>query len=120
MTDKGSKPPNSLLINADQPVHKIDRHIYGQFSEHLGTGIYGGIWVGEDSKIPNNEGYRSDVLDALIELKIPNIRWPGGCFADEYNWLDGVGPRSERPVRINTAGAWHVRTIASARTNSCA
>ncbi|MCC5834835.1 MAG: alpha-N-arabinofuranosidase [Opitutales bacterium] len=102
MSKKNPTSHNSILINADQAVHKIDRHIYGQFSEHLGTGIYGGIWVGEDSKIPNKEGYRSDVLDALIELKIPNIRWPGGCFADEYNWLDGVGPRSERPVRINT------------------
>ena len=80
----------------------IARHIYGHFSEHLGRCIYEGIWVGEDSSIPNTEGYRADVLDALRELRVPVLRWPGGCFADEYHWKDGVGPRENRPTMINT------------------
>lgn len=79
----------------------IDRHIFGQFAEHLGTGIYGGIWVGEDSKIPNIRGYRSDVVVALKKIHVPVVRWPGGCFADLYNWRDGIGPRAKRPTRIN-------------------
>jgi alpha-N-arabinofuranosidase len=79
----------------------IDRHIYGQFAEHLGTGIYGGIWVGEKSSIPNIHGYRTDVVEALKKIHVPVIRWPGGCFADLYNWRDGIGPRDKRPVRIN-------------------
>ncbi|MFH5884630.1 alpha-N-arabinofuranosidase [Halalkalibaculum sp. DA3122] len=93
---------NRVIVNADQGEYTISRHIYGQFSEHLGRGIYEGIWVGEDSDIPNTEGYRTDVLKALQELEIPNIRWPGGCFADEYDWRDGIGPRSERPKTVNT------------------
>ena len=91
-----------LTIHADQPGPQVNRQLFGQFAEHLGAGIYGGIWVGEDSKIPNTRGYRNDVLQALRELKVPVIRWPGGCFADEYNWREGVGPRSKRPVKINT------------------
>jgi len=93
---------NSMVITADQPKNKISEHIYGQFSEHLGTGMYGGLWVGPDSDIPNTDGFRNDVVKALKELQIPNLRWPGGCFADEYHWRDGIGPRDERPVRINT------------------
>ncbi|GAA5520133.1 alpha-N-arabinofuranosidase [Aliifodinibius salicampi] len=93
---------NSMVITADQPQSTISEHIYGQFSEHLGTGMYGGLWVGEDSEIPNTDGFRNDVIKALKELQVPNLRWPGGCFADEYNWRDGIGPRDERPVRINT------------------
>lgn len=93
---------NTITVNADQGEYTISEHIYGQFSEHLGRGIYEGIWVGPDSDIPNREGYRTDVLEALTELQIPNIRWPGGCFADEYDWRDGIGPRADRPKRINT------------------
>lgn len=93
---------NTIVVNADQGEHIISEHIYGHFAEHLGRGIYGGIWVGPDSEIPNREGYRTDVLTALQELEIPNIRWPGGCFADEYDWRDGIGPRSERPKTVNT------------------
>ena len=93
---------NEIIINADQAEYEISEHIYGHFAEHLGRGIYGGIWVGEDSDIPNKEGYRTDVLEALKKLEIPNIRWPGGCFADEYDWRDGIGPRDERPDRVNT------------------
>lgn len=80
----------------------ISRHIYGHFAEHLGRCIYEGLWVGEDSAIPNTEGYRIDVLEALRNLHIPVLRWPGGCFADEYHWKDGVGPRATRPSMINT------------------
>ena len=93
---------NTLIVNADLGETQISRHIYGQFAEHLGRGIYEGVWVGEDSEIPNIEGYRTDVLQALQELEIPNVRWPGGCFADEYDWRDGIGSRAERPKRINT------------------
>lgn len=93
---------NKIVINADQEVSTISRHIYGHFAEHLGEGIYGGVWVGEDSDIPNTNGYRTDVLEALQHLEVPNIRWPGGCYADEYNWRDGIGPMDERPNTINT------------------
>jgi alpha-N-arabinofuranosidase len=91
-----------LTVRADQPGPQVNRQLFGQFAEHLGAGIYGGIWVGEDSKIPNTRGYRNDVLQALRNLNVPVIRWPGGCFADEYNWREGVGPRAKRPVKINT------------------
>ena len=93
---------NQIVVNVDQEVSTISRHIYGHFAEHLGEGIYGGVWVGEDSDIPNTDGYRTDVLKALKELEVPNIRWPGGCFADEYYWRDGIGPMDERPSTINT------------------
>lgn len=92
----------SITIHADQPGAQVNRQLFGQFAEHLGAGIYGGIWVGEDSPIPNTRGYRNDVLAALRDLKVPVIRWPGGCFADEYNWREGIGPRNKRPVKINT------------------
>ena len=84
----------------DQPV--IPKEIYGQFSEHLGRCIYEGIWVGPDSPIPNVDGYRTDVLEALRDLSVPVLRWPGGCFADEYHWMDGIGPRQTRPKMINS------------------
>lgn len=89
-------------LRADQPGAEISRYIFGQFAEHLGYGIYGGIWVGEDSKIPNTKGYRNDVVAALQRLEIPVVRWPGGCFADEYHWREGIGPRDKRPTRVNT------------------
>ena len=93
---------NRVVINADLGKHTISRHIYGHFSEHLGTCIYGGYWVGEDSSIPNTRGIRNDVVEALRAIDIPNLRWPGGCFADEYHWKDGIGPRADRPTMINT------------------
>ncbi len=93
---------NTLVINADQGQVTIDRNIYGHFAEHLGHCIYGGIWVGEDSTIPNTRGIRNDVVQALREMKIPVLRWPGGCFADEYHWMDGIGPRAQRPTIVNT------------------
>ena len=94
--------PNSLTVNADQPGATINRHIYGHFAEHLGRCIYEGFWVGEDSTTPNTRGIRNDVVAALRQLNIPNLRWPGGCFADEYHWMDGIGPRENRPSMVNT------------------
>ncbi len=94
--------PSTGIIHADQPGARIDRHIYGQFAEHLGRGIEEGVWVGEDSAIPNVRGFRNDVVAALRELHVPVVRWPGGCFADEYHWRDGIGPRESRPVTLNT------------------
>lgn len=95
-----------LTIQADKLGDTISPYLYGQFAEHLGRGIYEGIWVGRDSDIPNTNGFRDDVIAALKKLEIPVIRWPGGCFADEYNWRDGIGPREQRPVRINTHWGW--------------
>lgn len=91
-----------LIIHADKPGPTISKNIYGQFSEHLGHCIYEGIWVGEASSIPNTRGLRDDVVTALKTLKVPVLRWPGGCFADEYHWKDGIGPRDKRPAMINT------------------
>jgi len=91
-----------IRVRADQQGPRYDKRIFGQFAEHLGTGIYGGIWVGKDSKIPNVNGYRKDVIEALRALHVPVIRWPGGCFADEYHWREGIGPQAERKVKINT------------------
>ena len=91
-----------VLINADQGEHIISKHIYGHFAEHLGRCIYGGFYVGEgNEEIPHIDGVRKDVIEALKVLKIPNLRWPGGCFADTYQWKDGVGPREERPEIVN-------------------
>jgi alpha-N-arabinofuranosidase len=94
--------PNTIMIHADRGESRISRHIYGHFAEHLGRCIYGGIWVGEESAIPNTRGIRDDVVEALRRIDIPVLRWPGGCFADEYHWQDGVGPRQNRPTSINT------------------
>ena len=93
---------NSLVIHADRGADTISRMIYGHFAEHLGRCIYEGIWVGENSPIPNTRGIRNDVVAALKKMKVPVLRWPGGCFADEYHWKDGIGPREQRPAMINT------------------
>ncbi len=90
-----------INIQADKGTQKIYKEVYGQFAEHLGSCIYGGLWVGEGSPIPNTNGYRNDVLQALKNLHVPVLRWPGGCFADEYHWMDGIGPKSERPSMQN-------------------
>jgi alpha-L-arabinofuranosidase len=92
---------NKLSLKVDKAQTKINKEIYGHFSEHLGTCIYEGIYVGEDSDIPNIKGYRTDVVEAFKELKVPVLRWPGGCFADTYHWKDGVGPKEERPSIVN-------------------
>ncbi len=93
---------NLLVLNADLGQDTIHKNIYGHFSEHLGRCIYRGYWVGEDSPIPNTRGIRNDIVEALKKIQIPVLRWPGGCFADEYHWKDGIGPRSDRPTMINT------------------
>ena len=90
------------IIDLDVPGAVINRHIYGHFAEHLGRCIYDGFWVGEDSPIPNERGIRLDIVEALRDLDIPNLRWPGGCFADTYHWRDGIGPRELRPKMVNT------------------
>jgi alpha-N-arabinofuranosidase len=89
-------------INASHKKNRINKEIYGHFSEHLGRCIYEGIYVGEHSDIPNVNGIRKDVVDALREIKVPVLRWPGGCFADEYHWMDGIGPKKQRKKMINT------------------
>ena len=91
-----------LSIDASKSGARIDRNLFGQFAENLGHGLYEGIWVGPDSPIPNTRGIRNDVVSALRELKVPNVRWPGGCFADEYHWKDGIGPREKRPSMYNS------------------
>jgi len=100
--EQASATSNRLIIHADDPKGTISRNIYGQFSEHLGRCIYEGIWVGEDNPIPNTRGIRNDVVAALKKIQVPVLRWPGGCFADEYHWRDGIGPREQRPTMINT------------------
>ena len=92
---------SQIRLLPGQAKQPIPKEIYGQFAEHLGTCIYGGLWVGEGSSIPNTDGYRNDVLQALKELKVPVLRWPGGCFADEYHWMDGIGPKEDRPRMVN-------------------
>jgi alpha-N-arabinofuranosidase len=90
-----------LTVAVNEAGAKIDRHIFGQFAEHLGRGIYEGIWVGPGSTIPNTRGIRNDVVAALKALHVPDVRWPGGCFADEYHWRKGIGPAAKRPATLN-------------------
>lgn len=91
-----------ITLNTDLAKTQINKHIYGHFAEHLGRCIYGGMYVGEgNTKIPNTAGVRNDVIVALKELKVPNLRWPGGCFADTYQWKDGIGPKANRPKMVN-------------------
>ncbi|GMA60200.1 alpha-N-arabinofuranosidase [Alicyclobacillus fastidiosus] len=91
-----------VFVNVNKPTGIINKHIYGHFAEHLGRCIYEGIWVGEESTIPNTKGIRNDVLEALRKIQVPVLRWPGGCFADEYHWKDGIGPKETRKRMINT------------------
>ncbi len=94
----------NITINTEvtKDSKKISKHIYGHFAEHIGRCIYDGFYVGEDSSIPNKNGIRTDIVDALKKIKIPNLRWPGGCFADDYHWKDGIGPKEERPATVNS------------------
>ncbi len=100
--ESNSPDTATLSLDAAKPGPVINKNIYGHFSEHLGRCIYEGIWVGENSPIPNAKGYRNDVIAALRTLKVPQLRWPGGCFADEYHWRDGIGPREKRPSMFNS------------------
>ncbi len=93
--------PINLAVDVSKAGPKIDRHIFGQFAEHLGTGVYEGVWVGPSSPIPNTRGIRNDVVAALKALNVPNVRWPGGCFADDYHWRKGIGPADKRSVILN-------------------
>ncbi len=97
-----AEPAAQLTLDTSKTGPVINKAIYGQFAEHLGRCIYEGIWVGENSPIPNTKGYRNDVLAALKNLGVPQLRWPGGCFADEYHWKDGIGPRESRPSIYNS------------------
>ncbi len=98
-----SQTDNKITLYTKSAKDKISKHIYGHFAEHLGRCIYGGIWVGKDSPIPNVRGIRTDVVEALKGIQIPNLRWPGGCFADTYHWKDGVGPQAERKNMVNAS-----------------
>jgi alpha-N-arabinofuranosidase len=91
-----------LTLNTNAAKTTIDRNIYGHFSEHLGRCIYGGFWVADSVNVPKKDRIRLDIVEALKKIQIPNLRWPGGCFADEYHWRDGVGPRAQRPKMVNT------------------
>jgi alpha-N-arabinofuranosidase len=103
MYARTQQPDTALIVtlHAEHPGPVINRDIFGQFAEHLGTGIYGGVWVGRDSGIPNVRGIRSDVVKALREIRVPNVRWPGGCFADQYHWRNAIGPVSRRISSVN-------------------
>jgi alpha-N-arabinofuranosidase len=92
----------TVVIDGTNSTNTISRHIYGHFSEHLGRCIYDGFWVGDSVKVPKKDRIRLDIVDALKRIKVPNLRWPGGCFADEYHWRDGIGPRRQRPYMVNT------------------
>src|SRR5215467_586118 len=93
---------NKIVLHADKIKDTISKTIYVHIAEYLGHGIFGGFYVGDNNqKIPNKDGVRLDVIEALKKLKIPNLRWPGGCFADTYHWKDGIGPKAKRPTIVN-------------------
>ena len=98
---QGQENATAIRLSPSPDAPLISRHIYGHFAEHLGRCIYDGFYVGEGSRIPNTEGVRNDIIAALKDLNIPNLRWPGGCFADTYHWKDGIGPKGERPTLVN-------------------
>ena len=95
---------NEIIIQTDRSIGRIHPNLYGHFSEHLGRCIYGGLYVGPDSPIPNTDGMRTDVVEALKHIRVPVLRWPGGCFADEYHWRDGIGDQAQRKRMVNTIG----------------
>ncbi len=97
---------NTIVVNADQGSQKISRHIYGHFMEHLSRCVYDGAWVGLDSAIPNTRGWRNDLIQMMRDIRVPNLRWPGGCFAEMYHWRDGIGPPADRPLtHVNETNA---------------
>jgi alpha-L-arabinofuranosidase len=93
-----------LSVDLSRPGPKISRNLFGQFAEHLGHGIYGGVWVGPNSPIPNTRGIRNDVVAALKAIRVPNVRWPGGCFADDYHWRNGIGRERNQTLNPNWGG----------------
>jgi len=100
-----------LTVDVSKAGAKIDRNIFGQFAEHLGYGVYEGIWVGPSSPIPNTRGIRNDVVAALKAIKVPNVRWPGGCFADEYHWRKGIGSQRVETLNPNWGGVLEPNTF---------
>jgi len=92
---------SEIHVHQHEPIDTINPNVYGHFAEHLGRCIYGGLWVGEDDRVPTEDGVRMDTVELLADLEMPVLRWPGGCFADDYHWKDGIGPREERPTRRN-------------------
>ncbi|MDQ0107239.1 alpha-N-arabinofuranosidase [Chitinophaga terrae (ex Kim and Jung 2007)] len=102
LSSQALQAQNKVTLRADAPTQTINKNIYGHFAEHLGNCIYGGFYVGDSSAIPNVKGVRKDIISALRTLKVPNLRWPGGCFADTYHWKDGIGPKDKRPTIVNT------------------
>src|SRR6266568_5801218 len=100
-----------LSVDVSKTGPKIDSNLFGQFAEHLGHGVYEGIRVGPDSKIPNTRGIRNDVVAALKAIKVPNVRWPGGCFADEYHWRNGIGARRNVTLNPNWGGVVEPNTF---------
>src|SRR5215211_7693476 len=94
--------PVQLTLETAAAKTTIDKNIYGHFSEHLGRCIYDGFWVADTMKVPKKDRIRLDIVEALKKIKVPNLRWPGGCFGDEYHWRDGIGPRNLRPKMVNT------------------
>src|SRR5688572_13456479 len=102
VTVVSAQQPTSIIVRPHEAELTISKNIYGHFAEHLGRCIYGGFYVGEgNAKIPNTQGVRNDVIEALKKLKVANLRWPGGCFADTYHWKDGIGPKAKRPSMVN-------------------
>src|SRR5437868_4903006 len=101
----------ALSVDVRASGAKISRNLFGQFAEHLGHGIYGGVWVGPDSPIPNTRGIRNDVVGALKAIKVPNVRWPGGCFADEYHWRKSIGPLRSVTLNPNWGGVTEANTF---------
>ncbi|HEX8505025.1 MAG TPA: hypothetical protein VF630_06630, partial [Hymenobacter sp.] len=97
----GASQTVQMAVQPGDPKLQISKHIYGHFAEHLGRCIYGGFWADKDSKAPQQGRIRMDIVEALKKIKVPNLRWPGGCFADTYHWRDGVGPTAQRPKMLN-------------------
>ena len=92
-----------VVIRPDIEIGTVRPAFHGHFAEHLGSCVYGGLWVGRNSSIPNINGYRRDAVNSLRELGVPVLRWPGGCFADDYHWRDGIGPVAQRPKRVRSS-----------------
>jgi len=96
-----SSSPQRVIVHGDSELGVVRPEFHGHFAEHLGSCVYGGLWVGKDSPIPNIDGYRKAAVEYLSALGVPVLRWPGGCFADDYHWRDGIGPAAKRPKRVN-------------------
>ncbi|MGL5546330.1 MAG: alpha-N-arabinofuranosidase, partial [Tannerellaceae bacterium] len=101
-SDVSAQERTRINVMTNSPKEIISKDIYGHFAEHLGRCIYDGFWVEESMPVAKDDRIRLDIVEALKKINIPNLRWPGGCFADEYQWSDGVGPRNKRPITLNS------------------